>query len=87
MAQRCYFLNLIKQDCLLKTFLKNSNHNDSGVSLPAFPSKTNLKMNSIPKLVKKVITKLNSSKTSDPEYIPVVDLKKCATELSCTLPS
>ena len=87
MAQRCYLLHLIRQNCLLKTFLKKSNHDDSGISLPAFPSKTNLKMNSFPKLVKKVITKLNSSKTSDPEYIPVGDLKKCDPELSCTLTS
>ena len=90
MALRCCLLHLIKQNCLLKSFLKNSNHDDSGISLPAFSSRTNLKMNNIlvsRKLVKKVITNLNSSKASGPEYIPVMDVKKCNTKLSWILTS
>ena len=82
MGLRCCLLHLVKQNCLL------TNDDGSGISLPAFPSRTNLKMNSIlitPKLVKKVITNFNSLKTSGPEYIPVVDLKKCDAELSCIL--
>ena len=34
-----------------------------------------------PKMVKKVTTNLDSSKTSGPDYIPVVVLKNCTTEL------
>ena len=40
---------------------KNSNLDDSGISLPVFPSRTNLKLHNIsvtPKIVKKVITNL-----------------------------
>ena len=42
-------------------FSKNSNLDDSGISLPFFPSRTNLKLCNIsitPKIVKKVITNL-----------------------------
>ena len=35
-----------------------------------------------PKMVKKVITNLDSSKASGPDYIPVVVPKKCEPELS-----
>ena len=45
----------------------NSNIDDSGISLPVFPSRTNLKLRNIsitPKKVKKVITNLDSSKAS-----------------------
>ena len=71
-----------------KNFSKNSNLNDSGISLPAFPSRTNLKLHNIsiiPKMVKKVITKLDSSKASGPDCIPVVVLKNCEPELSYIL--
>ena len=63
-----------------KNFSKNSNLDDSGISLPVFPSITNLKLHNIfvtPKMVKKVITNLDSSKTSGPDCIPVVVLKNC----------
>ena len=46
-----------------KDFSKNSNLDDSGISLPAFPSRTNLKLHNIsitPKVVKRVITNLDS---------------------------
>ena len=71
-----------------KNFSKNSNLDDSDISLPVFPSRTNLKLHNIsitPKMVKKVITNLDSSKASGPDYIPVVVLKKCEPELSYIL--
>ena len=71
-----------------ENFSKNSNLDDSGISLPVFPSRTNLKLHNIsvtPKMVKKVITNLNLSKTSGPDCIPVVVLKNCEPELSYIL--
>ena len=76
-----------KQNCLLKTS-KNSYLDDSGISLPVFPSRTNLKLHNIsvtPKMVKKVITNLDLSKASGPDCFPVVVLKNCETELSYIL--
>ena len=70
-----------------KNFSKDSNLDESGVSLPVFPSRTNLKLHSIlvtPKMVKKVITNLDSSKASGPDCIPVI-LKNCEPELSYIL--
>ena len=82
---RCCLLHLIKQNCLLQTS-KNSNFDDSGISLPVFPSRTNLKLYNItlttPKMVKKVITNLDSSKVSGHDCIPVVVLKNCEPKLS-----
>ena len=49
-----------------------------GISLPVFPSRTNLKQNNIsvtPKMVKKVITSLDLSKVSSPP-IPGFELVK-----------
>ena len=71
-----------------KNFSKNFNIDDSHISLPVFPSRTNLKLYNIsitPKMVKKFITNLNSSKGSGPDFIPVVVLKNCKSELSCIL--
>ena len=71
-----------------KNFSKNSNLDDSGISLPVFPSRTNLKLHNIsitPKMVEKVITNLDSSKVSGPDCIPVVVLKNCEPELSLIL--
>ena len=68
-----------------KNFSKNSSLDDSGISLPVFPSRTNLKLNNIsitPKMVEKVITNLDSSKVSGPDCIPVVVLNNCEPELS-----
>ena len=65
--------------------LSSHNLDDSGVSLRVFPSRTNLKLHNIsitPKMVKKVITNLDSSKTSDPDCIQGVVLKNCEPELS-----
>ena len=76
-----------------KLFAKNFSQNcqnldDSGISLPIFPSRVNLKLHNIsvtPKMVKKVILNLHSSKTSGPDCIPVVVPKNCEPELSYTL--
>ena len=83
-AQRCCLLHLIKQSCLLKTF-NNSDLDDSGISLPIFPSRTYLKLYNIsvtPKMIKKVITDLDSWKASSPDCIPVVVLQNCGPEFS-----
>ena len=71
-AQRCCHLHLIEQNCLL----------------PFFPFRTNLELHNIsvtPKMVKKVITNLDSSKAYDPGCIPVMVLKNCESELSYIL--
>ena len=77
-----------KAKLFAKSFSKNSNLDDSGISLPIFPSRTNLKLHNIsitPKMLKKVITNLDSSKASGPDCIPVVVLKNCEPELSYIL--
>ena len=66
----------------------NSNLDDSGISLPVFPSRTNLKLHNIsvtPNMVEKVITNLDLSKASGPDCIPVVVLQNCKPELSYIL--
>ena len=71
-----------------ENFSQNSNLDDSGISLPVFPSRTNLKLHNIfvsPTMVKKVIMNLDLSKASDPDCIPVVVLKNCELELSYIL--
>ena len=71
-----------------KNFSNNSNFDDSGISLPVFPSRTNLKLHNTsvtPKMVTKVITNLDSSKASDPDCIPVVVLKNCEPKFSYIL--
>ena len=60
-----------------KLFAQKANLDDSGISLPVFPSRTHLKLHNIsvtPKMVKKVIMKP-----------PVVVLKNCEPELSYIL--
>ena len=74
-----------KAKLFAKNFSKNSNLDDSGISLPVFSSRTNLKLHNIsitPKMVKKVIMSLDSSKAYGPNCIPVVVLKNCESELS-----
>ena len=71
-----------------ETFSLNSNLDGSGVSLPVFPSRTNLKLHNVsvtPKMVRKVVMNLDLSKTSSPDCIPVVVLKTCQLELSYIL--
>ena len=53
-----------KAKLFAENFSKNSNLDDSGISLPVFPSRTNLKLHNIfitPKMVKKVVTNLDLS--------------------------
>ena len=69
-------------------FSKNSNLDDSGISLAVFPSRTNLKLHNIfitPKMVKKVIINLDLPKASGPDCIAVVILENCDPELSYIL--
>ena len=56
---------------------KHSNHDDSGISLPVFPSSTYLKLHNTSvtvsvNMVKKVIKNIDLSKMSSPHCIPVV---------------
>ena len=77
-----------KEKLFAETFSKNSNLDDSGISLPVFPSRTNLKLHYFPvtpKMVKKFIMNLDLSKASGPDCIPVVVLKNCEPELSYIL--
>ena len=63
-----------------ENFSLNSDLDDSDVSLPVFPSRTNLKLHNIsvtPKMVRKVVMNLDLSKASGPDCIPVVVLKRC----------
>ena len=63
-----------KAKLLAENFSYNSNHDNSGISLPVFPSRTNLKLYNIsatPKMIKKVIMNLDFSKESGPDCIPV----------------
>ena len=68
-----------KAKLFVKNFSQNCNLDDSGISLPVFPSTTNLKFhnNSVtPKMAKKFITNLNSSRASSSlDCIPVLVLK------------
>ena len=69
-TSRCCLLHLIKQNCWLNR------------------TRTNLKLHNIsktPKMVKKVIRNLDSSKASGPDCIPVVVLNNCEPELSYIL--
>ena len=66
---------------------KNANLDDSEISLPIFPFRTNLKLHIslTHKMVKKVIMNLDLSKVSGSDCIPVVVLKKCEPEFSFIL--
>ena len=71
-----------------KNFCKNCDLDDSSISLPVLHSRTNLKLHNIsvtPKMLKKVIANLDSSKASVPDCIPVVFLKNCGHEHSYIL--
>ena len=64
-----------KAKLFAENFSLNSNLDDLGVSLPVFPSRTNLKLHNIfvtPKMVRKVVMNLDLSKASGPDCIPVV---------------
>ena len=71
-----------------KNFSNNSHLDDSGISLHVFPSRTNLKLHNTsvtPKIVKEVITNLDSSEASGADCIPVVVLKNYEPEPSYIL--
>ena len=73
-----------KEKLFAENFSKNSILDDSGISVPVFPSRTNLKLRNISvtlKMVEKVIRNLDLSKTSSPDCILVVVLKNCEPEL------
>ena len=77
-----------KAKLFAENFSMNSNLDDLGISLPVFPSRTNLKLHNISvtsKMVRKVVMKLDLSKASGPDCIPVVVLKNCEPELSYIL--
>ena len=77
-----------KAKLFAQNFSKNSNLDDLGISLPAFPFRTNLRLHNISitrKMVKKVIKNLDSSKLSGVDCIPVVVLKNYEPDLSNTL--
>ena len=75
--------------CALKTALiLCTNLDDSGISLPIFSPRTNLKLHNSSvtlEMVKKVIMNLDLSKASGPDCIPVVILKNFEPELSYIL--
>ena len=69
-----------KAKLFAENFSLNSNLDDWGVSLPVFPSRTNLKLHNLsitPKMVRKVVMNPDLSKASGPDCIPVVVLKNC----------
>ena len=71
-----------------KLFAKNFSKNSNLMTLPICPSRTALKLHVISvtrKIVKKVITNLDSSKATGPDCIPVVVLKNCEPDLSYIL--
>ena len=77
-----------KAKLLAENFSKNSNLDDSGISLPVFPFRSNLKLHNIsvtPKMVRKAVKNLDLSKASGPDCMPVVVLKNCEPELSYLL--
>ena len=77
-----------KAKLFAKNFSKNFNLDESDISLPVFPSRTNLKLHNAsvtPRMVNKVITNLDSSTASGSNCISVVVLKNCEPELSYIL--
>ena len=77
-----------KTKLFAKNVSQNSDLEDSGISLPAFLSWTNLKQHDISvthKMFKKIITNLDWLKVSGPVCIPVVTLKNCEHEISYKL--
>ena len=77
-----------KAKLFAENFSKNSNLDYSGISLPGFPSRTNLKLHNISvtlNIVKKVIMNLDLSKASHADCIPVLVLRNSDPELSYIL--
>ena len=77
-----------KTKLFAESFSKRCNLDVSGISLPFFPSRTNLRLHVIsvtPKMVKKFIRNLDLSNASGPDCIPVVVLKNCEPHFSYIL--
>ena len=72
-----------KAKLFAENFSKNSNLDDSGISLPVFPSRTNLKLRNISvtlKIVKKILINLDLLKAAGPYCLPLVVLKNFGPE-------
>ena len=77
-----------KTKSFAKNVSKKSDLAESGITLPAFPSRSNLKLHNIPvtpKMVEKVMMYLDSSKASGLHCISVVVYENCEPKLSCIL--
>ena len=76
-----------KAKLFAENFSKNSNFDDSGISLSVFPSRTNLKLHIYvtSTMVEKVIMNCDLSKASGPDCIAVVVLKNCELKFSYIL--
>ena len=77
-----------KTKLFAENFSKNSNLDNSGISLPDFPSRTNSKLHNVsvtPKMVKKILTNFDLSRSSGPDCNPVVVRKNCELERSYIL--
>ena len=77
-----------KAKLFAENFSKNSNLDESGIALPVFPSRINLKLHNIsvtPEMIKNALTNLDLSEVSGPDCIPVVVLKNHEPELSYIL--
>ena len=73
-----------KAKLFAKNFLKNSNLDESGISVPVFPSRIKLKLHKISithKMVRNIIANFDLSKLSGSDVI----LKNCEPELSYIL--
>ena len=75
-----------KAKLFAKIFSKNSNLDDSVISLSVSPSRAELYNISVtPKMVKKGIKNFDASKASGLDSIPVVVLKNCEPKMSYIL--
>ena len=77
-----------KAKLFAELFSKISNLNESGHELPSFNSRTAITLTDMvitPKMIKKAISNLSSSKASGPDAIAVVVLKNCEPEFSFIL--
>ena len=88
MTLRYCLLHRMKLTCLLKCLLRSQILITQGISLPFFPSRTNLKLPNIPvtpSLNKTVRIDIDSSKVPGFDCILVVVLKNCEPEPSYIL--
>ena len=77
-----------KAKLFCENFSESSGLDDSRVSLPVFPTETNLELHGVsmtPKMVGEVIASLDSSGASSPDCVPPVVLRSSEPELSYML--